>query len=201
MQRETIGVDLDDVLCNNAEAIIDFSNANYGTSLKLETYGDHWAKMWGVDHQEAERRAIEILTPERVAVYGVKKGAHAALEILSEDSDVYIITARLRCLIDVTHDRMNYYFPGLIKGIHFVPIWEPNNQLTKADFCRQIGAGKLTDDLAKHCNIAAQAGIRAFLFGDYNWNHNEPIVEGVTRCANWDQILAQLGKRALTESD
>jgi 5'(3')-deoxyribonucleotidase len=102
----------------------------------------------------------------------------------------HIVTARRAHLIDTTREWLANYFPGYFKDIHFVPIWEPGNTITKADICKQIEADYLIDDLPKHCNVAADGGIKAILFGDYSWNKNENLHSGVVKCKDWDSVLS-----------
>ena len=91
--------------------------------------------------------------------------------------------------VEPTYEWVKKYFPGVFEGVHFVPIWETNNKVTKAEICQQIGADYLIDDLPRHCNLAAEVGIKALLFGDYSWNRNEEITEGVTRVKDWPAVV------------
>lgn len=196
MTRKSIAVDLDDVLAAHVEAFIEFSNANYGTHLTIEDYDDHWNDLWGVDRAEIDKRAAKFLIPGTVAEFVVKEEATAALRKLKQEYDLYIVTARGQHLIGTTTEWVEKHFKGLFKATHFVPIWDPHNQLTKGDICKQIGANYLIDDIAGHCNTAAASGVKAILFGDYAWNRQEAIVSGVIRCKNWDDVLAYLGVKA-----
>jgi 5'(3')-deoxyribonucleotidase len=189
MTRKSIAIDLDDVLAAHVEAFIAFSNAHYDTNLTVDDYSDYWASLWHVDDEEIERRAVEFHVPESVAGYAVKEEAIVALQKLHKNYDLYIVTARAKALLAITQKWIDKYFPGIFAGVHFVPIWEPNNKITKADICNQIGATYLIDDLPRHCNVAAESGLTAILFGDYAWNRHEPLDEGVIRCKTWDEIV------------
>ncbi len=190
MKKIKIAIDLDDVLAAHAEAFIKFSNKSYGTSLTVEDYSDHWADLWSVEHDEIERRASEFHIPEGVAAFSVKQESISALKQLSDHHLLYVVTARSQVLIGTTRNWLDKYFPKVFQDIHFVPIWEPNNTITKADICKKIGADYLIDDLPRHCNLVAEAGLRAILFGNYAWNRYEKIVAGVTRCRDWEAVLA-----------
>ena len=190
MNRERIAVDLDDVLAANVESFISFSNKNFGTSLTWKNYHHSWAEMWGVDEAEAERRNLMFHNAENFMNFQAIPKAQEALQYLGKKYDLYLVTARRKISIDLTFEWLNAHFANVFQGVHFVPIWEPNNTLTKADICQDIGAEYLIDDLAKHCNPAAKAGIKAILFGDYDWNRDEDVVPGVIRCANWQEVLA-----------
>ncbi|CAN5610997.1 hypothetical protein BH23PAT1_BH23PAT1_3910 [soil metagenome] len=189
MKRQTIAVDIDDVLAAHAEAFIDFSNKKYGTSLTLEDYHDHWSYVWKVEYSEIERRAKEFHVPKSVMQYKLIQEADKAIHRLSGNYDLVIVSARGQDLLQTTREWIDNYFAGLFVDTHFVPIWEPNNTVTKADICKQIGAAYLIDDVPGHCNIAAEEGITALLFGDYAWNRHEKIADKVVRVKNWQEVV------------
>lgn len=189
MIKEAIAVDLDDVLAEHVEAFINFSNKKYGTRLKVQDYYERWAELWQIENDEAERRAAEFHTSENISRYRMKIDSLDALKILSKYYDLYIVTARRKWVIEDTIEWVNKHYPNLFKGIHFVPIWEPNNKVTKAEICKEIGANYLIDDSPQHCNIAATNGIKAIMFGGYPWNNDKNTVDGVTRCTNWEEVL------------
>ena len=185
----SIAIDADDVLAAHADAFIRFSNANYGTNFTVEDYHDDWPKLWNISHEEMEERAKRFHITESVAKYELIKEADNALVKLGDKYRLFLVTARPKHNTEPTHEWINRNFPGLFEAIHFAPIWELNNTVTKADICRQIGAEYLIDDLPRHCNLAAQSGIKALLFGDYSWNRYEEVEDGVTRVKNWQQVL------------
>lgn len=181
---------MDDVLAGHAEAFIQFSNGNYTTNLTIEGYSDHWTDFWGdIGHDEIERRAMEFLTYESVNQFEPKEDAMKALANLSKNNDLFVVTARPRHLLDASHRWINKHFKDIFKDIHLVPIWEPNNKITKADICKQIGATYLIDDSVSHCNLVAEGGMKAILFGDYAWNRKEYINDGVIRCKGWSEVV------------
>ncbi|HYF96495.1 MAG TPA: hypothetical protein VD947_00480, partial [Patescibacteria group bacterium] len=59
-RKQTIAVDLDDVLAAGAQGFVDFSNRRWGTQLKVEDFTERWADIWGVDLEEEKRRANDI---------------------------------------------------------------------------------------------------------------------------------------------
>lgn len=189
MKKSLIAFDLDDVLAAHVEAFIDHSNSAYGTSFEIEDYTEHWPSLWGIDEEEMERRAYEFHTHQNVLNFKVKDEAQAALSKLSSKYDLCIVTARRRHLLEITRTWVEQHFPNVFNDIHFVPIWEPGNKVTKAEICKQIGADFLVDDLARHCNVAAEGGIKTVMFGDYSWNRNDQLLPSVTRCVNWQELL------------
>jgi 5'(3')-deoxyribonucleotidase len=189
MSRETIAIDVDDVLAAHIEAFVAHSNVMYGTNLTPEQYSEVWSEIWGVDHNTVEQRALEFHHPEIVGNFGVIKDAQEALEQLKVKRDLVIVTGRSKHIIDTTKDWLGKNFPGLFSDVHFVPIWEPDNKITKADICVDIGADYLVDDLIRHCNLAAQVGIKAVLFASHAWNQDEELHPDVTRVDNWQEVV------------
>jgi 5'(3')-deoxyribonucleotidase len=189
MKQKSIAIDVDDVLADHAEAFIVFTNQNYGTNIILEDYSDDWRNIWtDVDDDEVYRRAMEFLTIESVYNFEPKEGALEVLKGLSKTSELFIVTARPSHLTEVTIKWVEKYFSGIFKGVHMVPIWEPNNTVTKADICNQIGAKHLIDDNVEHCNIAHDGGMQSIVFGNYIWNRSLDINDGVVKCSNWQDI-------------
>ena len=177
------------MLASHAEAFVAFSNANYGTRLTPEDYREEWSKLWKVGPEEVERRANEFNKAEAIGSFSVKKQALPALQSLNNDYALCIVTARRQMAVETTMGWLDNHFPDIFKGVYFVPIWEPDNTVTKADICQEIGADFLIDDLPRHCNLAAARGIEAILFGSYSWNRDEETVAGVTRCKDWTKVL------------
>lgn len=186
-----IAVDLDDVLAAHVEAFVEFRNSRYATNITTEEYNDHWLNIWGdVSHDEIVARAAEFHTHESVVMYEVKPGAQDAIATLARDNDLYIVTARPKQIVDASLEWIDMHFPGIFKDVLFVPIWDPANTKTKADICKEIGATYLIDDIPRHCDIAAAAGITAILFGDYSWNRSHDLTDGVIRCKTWADVIA-----------
>jgi uncharacterized HAD superfamily protein len=193
MTRPTIAVDLDDVLALHAAAFVRFSNENYGTELTPEEYDDMWTNLWGdMTWDEIEARAAVFHTPENTLAYAKIDEASPVLARLRERFRLVIVTARPKHLMQVTHQWLAEHHTDVFEEVHFVPLWLPNNTVTKADICKQIGAEYLIDDTVRHCNIAAESGITALLFGNYRWNRNgiDPRVQQVH---NWGEVEAYFG--------
>jgi len=187
MTKTIIAVDMDDVLTQHVEAFVSFSNERYRTNLTKDQYDEHWANLWHVDREEIERRATEFHTAERIGSYDKIDEAAPVLKKLRQKYDLVIATARSKNAIEVTYSWLDKHFPGVFSEVHFVPIWEPNNTITKAQICQKIGAEYLIDDVLRHCNLAAQGGIQALLFGDYNWNKGE-TEPSVKRVKGWSEV-------------
>jgi 5'(3')-deoxyribonucleotidase len=196
MNFETVGVDADDVLAAHIEAFIRHSNDNYGTNLTPEDYHEQWGKLWGVDHDEVERRALEFHKPEIVGNFGVIEEAEFALRSLKKHRELVVVTARAKHITDITLEWIDRHFPNIFTETHFVPIWEPGNTITKADICRQIGADYLIDDLVRHCNVAAEAGIQPILFRRINWDQGQEPHPKTIQVQSWQEVLEYFDGRS-----
>lgn len=195
VSRKTIAIDVDDVTAAESESIRQFINMTYGLNLTPADYDvegpywGYWEHVWGVDKDTGKRWYEAYLESGAKATAQVVEGAIEAINALKENYELVIITSRHDTLIDITHEWLEKHFPKTFKGVHFTEVWESDEKVTKALICRKVGADYLVDDSADHCNLAAEEGIKALLFGDYGWNRKLPVVEGVKRVKNWQEVL------------
>lgn len=189
MAKQMIAVDIDDVLADHVAAFAVFSNTKYGTDIGKHNYDDHWSNIWAVEKAEIERRALEFHTPESIMEYELIEEAQAALDQLSQRFNLAIVSARPEHVLDATRLWLGKHFGEIFKEVHFVPYWDKINPRSKAEICKEIGASYLIDDIVKHCNLAAESGVQALLFGDYSWNQGDDIHPDVLRVKNWQEVL------------
>jgi 5'(3')-deoxyribonucleotidase len=81
----------------------------------------------------------------------------------------------------------------LVDEVHFLGAYEnidfdSSHKKTKDEICVRLGADYLIDDQPKHVLSAYKAGVGAILFGDYGWNRNVLVDDGVKRARNWDEV-------------
>src|SRR5262245_55661977 len=183
-----IAVDIDDVLAEHIEAFVMFSNSKYATDLKPEDYSDDWSDLWSDGDDEVERRAIEFHSTE-IDNFGAIQEALPVLKALKNDYRLVIVSARRKDTINRSFKWMDKNLYGVFEDVHFVHNWEPNNEVTKADICKSIKADYFIDDLIRHCNLAAETGIKTILFDRVNWNQPEKIHQGVVRVQNWQEVM------------
>lgn len=187
--KPTIAVDVDEVLAQHAQEFVDFSNRNYGTHLTIDDYSDHWLDMWKVDRDEGERRAKEFHNSTHISDMARLNDADKVLKELAKKYRLVIITARRLELEKVTLAWLDKHYPLLFAEVKFVNVWAHRGDVvSKAEVGRELGASYLIDDNPTQCKLAAEAGIKALLFGDYVWNRANDSVEGVTRVANWQEV-------------
>lgn len=194
MKRKTIAVDLDDVLADSAAKFVAFSNKQWGTSLEVDDYSEHWAEMWGIDLEEALERREHIYKEAVQINLEAFSGVKEILTELGERFDLIIVTSRPLVLQKGTIQWLEQYYGGLFKDIHFAGIWDGKhdvdvaNLMTKASLIKELGADYFIDDHPKHCFAVAAEGIPAVLFGDYSWNRDLELPSGVTRAKDWKAV-------------
>lgn len=199
---KTIAIDIDDVLAANAEGFIKFSNRRWGTRLKPDDFTEHWAKLWGIDHKEVERRRDVILKSKVHMTYRFFDEAKPVLKKLAKNYRLVIVSSRSKQISKDTTDWIKENFGEIFSEIHYAKIWDDFDRpvteklkMTKAQILREIGADYLIDDQPKHCVAAAKAGIKALLFGDYKWNRNFKLKQNMVRVKNWQEVLEYFTRR------
>jgi uncharacterized HAD superfamily protein len=198
MRRQIIAVDLDDVLSATAEGFAMYINERWGGDHRADNYLEEWAVFWGVSLEEALKRSEEYHASDAVAQYRHDERASSVLRELHLRYDMVVVTSRRSALKQHTDVWLEKHFPGLFKEVRYAGIWDVSHNTdqevqlrlnqTKAEICREIGADYLIDDHPKHCIGAAEAGLKAVLFGEYTWNQVPKLPAGVTRACNWDEV-------------
>lgn len=193
---KTIAVDIDDVLAANAEGFVKFSNERWGTNLTPDDYTEHWAQMWHTDYEEEKKRRDEIIAAKVFVNHRFFTEAKPVLKELKKKFRLVIVSSRGPAIRDETIKWLDKEFKDIFEEIHFAPIWDDMEKhtleklkYTKAEILQQIGADYLVDDQPKHCVAAAEAGIKAVLFGDYKWNRDIKLKKDMYRAKNWQEVL------------
>lgn len=189
-KKLTIAVDVDDVLAQHYEALVDFYNQRYDAQLTFDDYiSDHWSDVWNLSQEETQERAEVFAASNLHETFLLKDFAQEAIQKLEKQYNLVVITARRKQNVDVTHQWLAKHFPNTFGHVRFLPIWDTNTTETKASIAHELDASFLIDDSLKHCTLAAEAGMKAILFGDYPWNQAETLPFGVTRCKDWMAVL------------
>jgi uncharacterized HAD superfamily protein len=193
VKKPIIAIDIDDVLAAEAAFVIAYSNQHWNHRLTVDDYQEFWEAMWSVDHDEAERRSIELHAPGVEGSYEPLAGACAALERLRERFNLAVVTSRREMVRQETLDWLDRQIgKDVFSQVVFTGIWDTGvvgaHQLTKTEILRSFGVSYLVDDQLKHCRAAAESGVRAVLFGNYPWNQADSLPDGVVRCADWAAV-------------
>jgi uncharacterized HAD superfamily protein len=199
MSRETIAVDVDDVLASEREAVRNYINGEFGTDHTLDDYSvegpyeRYWEHVWQVPDEVARQRFEAYLRSGIHESMRAHDGAVGTIERLRENYDLAVVTSRQDILFDITRAWLEECFPRAFKRVEFVAAWSKDEKVSKAVVCRGIGASYLIDDNLDNCRVAAEVGIKGLLFGNYGWNRNKDLPPGVVRVENWKSIGEYFG--------
>ncbi|HMH30906.1 MAG TPA: hypothetical protein VK534_00330 [Methylomirabilota bacterium] len=196
MARETIAVDIDEVLFPFAVNFTEFHNREYGTRTALKdikTY--HFQHDFGITMEEAVSRVYEFSGLSHDHIEPLEASQEAILD-LSEDYDLALVTARSPRFEASTKKWISRHYGDIFAGATFIdysPAME--KPLKKIDICREIGAVALIDDSLGHVSECAEVGIAGVLHGNYPWNQANELPELVTRCEKWPAVLEYFNGR------
>lgn len=202
--KETLAIDIDDVINPSLASFIAFQNEKYGTDLTLDHFMHH-DDYWGY-YERALGRAAGIGAAECLDRYEqFKESVEPDSQIVSDEVriglnglkrwfDLQIITARDYSSRDRTVEWVEAQLPDVFSDIHFNRT--PEAEVPKVEICRKIGAVCLIDDAPEHVNAAAEAGVRSILFGQYGWNMRHEVHPTVVRIPTWQETFAFLEKSA-----
>lgn len=196
--KKVIAIDIDDVMSPCAESFIKYHNDVYKTNLSLSdiTYtGEYWGywsralnNLLGIDEYEANRRFEEfLLSDEHRSGQPISEEIKQYIYSLKKQFRLEVVTARHYSMREQTLTWLNNQLPDVFDEIHFID--SIDKTITKVDVCKQIRAEYIIDDSVEHCNLAAQSGVKAILFGNYGWNSHQNINDGVVRLSNWDDVI------------
>lgn len=190
-KRKTIAVDIDEVLILHNAALARLHNKLFETEHTVDDYHDDWPALWGVDREEAERRAdIWRESKEWIDRHEqVIEGALEGLTKLKEHYNLVIVTGRSKNVAEFTEKWLEETFPDVFSEVHFIGIWEEGKGRTKAEICKQIQASYIIEDSMEQARKCAQIGVETLLFGDYNWNQIKELPKNITRVADWKAVL------------
>lgn len=185
-----IGVDLDDVLVDYIGGFSDFYNKRYKTNFSTGDFKSHniWETIGG-----SKLRAVFLVNlfyySKLFDEINLIDGARKAIKELSENNDLFILTARFRHFKKKTEKFIERNFDAGIEKVFYTGFYNPTGKL---DLCKREGIDLLIEDNEHYASSCAGEGINVFLF-DRPWNQNSGC-EGIQRVYNWNEILEKINK-------
>lgn len=203
--KQTIAIDIDDVISDTTEAMRIWGNKVTGVELTPEQYkvpgNDYWGyyeRIWaqhGVDDRlkyddfEAELIADQTQVP-------LVASASLVVEELQKRFHVILLTSRNPALEAGTREWLKDNLNGDIK-LYFAKNGRINEGRSKGELCKELGAFLLIDDNVEHCQSAVDNGVKAILFGEYGWQN--AAVEGAVSCRDWPAVLEYFDGRSFRD--
>lgn len=197
VRRLIIAVDCDDVLLPTAPAIIEAYNDTYGTSLDLTDFYSKDPKKWDVvDIREASDRVGMFLLSDNADI-APEDSTIQAIQDLSRNHELHLVTGRNQSLEGLTVDMINRYFAGCFTSIELTNFYDDNRRRTKGEVCQELNADILVDDHIEHINSVLESGLKeVIVFGDYPWNQVETLPAGAKRCRDWQEVSGEIERIA-----
>jgi len=184
-----IGIDLDDVLADFVPSFLNFYNAKYGKKIRIEEIHsfDLWKCGIGKTREEASFFIKQFYESADFDSISLIKGAGEAVDYLSENNDLSIITSRNPEAREKTEKFLQRYFPK-------IPVFYSGGNYssgkTKAEICSETGREIFIEDCLNYAVECSKLVGRVLLF-DRPWNQ-ENVDVNILRVKNWGEILEKL---------
>ncbi|KAI7881783.1 hypothetical protein K492DRAFT_230185 [Lichtheimia hyalospora FSU 10163] len=206
-QPKTVAVDLDQTLAHTLEAMIDWHNQIYHTSLTMADFDTHdYSRVWGGSHEEACLKVREFYdSPHFERIQPIHDFALETLKILKKRKfTLVIITSRQQFIAEDTKKFVDKHYPGIFESIYFCNLGLSDaEQLEyvskpKSAICQEIGVDVLIDDGLDHAiDCATSLDIEVLLYdrkNQYRWNHlnNKTTCGGNNRPVSLTAMSRQL---------
>lgn len=189
-----IAIDVDEVLADQLSSIIAFHNAKYGTALRREDFATYkfW-EVWGGTREEAIQKTRAFHQGPRAAHIAPIAGAQGAIQELSRQHELVVVTARWNDIAAETQQWIEEHFPQAFSQFHFANHYalDGSPERTKLEICQEVGADLLIDDSLPNVTDMAHIGKRGILL-DYPWNHSDELPQGVSRVHSWSEALQHI---------
>jgi len=185
-----IFIDLDEVLCNFIEKFLLFHNRIKNTNFKFEQVKEyHMNKLWGVSREEIVKELKEYYDSKEFENLSIIPGAKKAIDILSKNNELIIITARPNFLKEKTEIWINKNFPNKFSTIYLTNEGTHNEPTEKkVDLCLKLGIKLVIEDSLENAIDCAKAGMKVFLLNK-PWNQCENLPENINRVYSWEEII------------
>ncbi len=197
MHRPVIAVDIDDVIVPHFGELAHFASETFGIHLTAhEMFYAGTVKTiverTGLDKETIMKRIDDFLMTDEFYIDPVP-GSKKVLPALAQYYDLVIVTSRPQPMKDPTTHWLEAHFPKLFSHIRVVghERWGLG-VAPKGDIFRELGVSILIDDHPSHCNDAVALGIRALLFGEYEWTSANEVSREVEHVRNWDEVADAL---------
>lgn len=194
MTKQTIAIDIDDVLADTTDALRLFVNQKFGLELKEHHYrikSEYWGyyeTVWAHNGLETEGILDEFHAKYTLSQADTKpvQGSKDGVANLAAKYRLIAVSSRGIAQQAETERWMHDIFGDVFDVIRCIDTRKTG--MEKGEVCHELGASYLIDDNVDHCSSAIKSGLTAILFGMYGWQHEDRVSEKAVRCINWDEV-------------
>ena len=116
------------------------------------------------------------------------------MQRLTQEHDIYVITARPSYLEDKIRNRIESNYGACFKDIILTDqVFEKDNARKKSEICNDVGAKLMIDDSVNHAYDCVSEDIDVFLM-DMPWNQNYKADDKIIKVYSWDDIEKTINK-------
>lgn len=187
-----IGIDLDEVVVEFARGYLKLYNLKYKRNILFENIFSYnlWEPL-GISREEVFQLADEYYNSEDFESIEFIKDAKEALQKLSKNNKLFIVTSRPVKIKEKTEIFFKKNFPFInFDIIHSGDLFDGQGK-PKAEICMEKGLDVFIEDRKEYALECAKKKIKVLLF-DKPWNKNCKTPENIIRVYNWKEILDKI---------
>ncbi len=195
-----LAFDCDDVLVLTGQDLISEYNRRHHTVVEpRHLYGTAGIEVWGVDEEEACQRVEALIREERHETLAPTQDMVTAVRSLARFcKEAHVVTSRSYERAAATERLVYGHYTGIFRAIHYANSYSPGTppelRRTKGSICNEIGADIAIDDNVGHAeSVLRESQVQlAIVYGDYAWNRDLTLQEGMVRCTTLPEVEAEV---------
>jgi uncharacterized HAD superfamily protein len=190
-----IAIDIDEVLADSITNWRNYAKNVYCIEVSDEELGKiPYLSFLGNSNEEISERIRVFNNSEHFYKTKPVEGAQDAVDLLSKDHTLKIVTSRPFGIKEQTIEWIEKYFPGKFSEIHFnnetkAKSYSLGDGRHKGEMLEELGTDVFIDDYIEYVN-GCPKHIKAILL-DKPWNQGK-LDSNVTRVNNWPEIIKKI---------
>lgn len=192
MEKEKIGIDIDEVVVEFMEGYLKFHNKKYNTNYNLNDITNY--HLWLSGLHKTKEESVKDVTEFSNSIYfdsiSLVKNVKSHLEIILKKYNSYFVSSRSELLSEKTKNFFYSNFPS--NRYKFIFSGEIYGGKSKAEICKEENIYKMIEDNADYALDCAKNGVITFLL-DKPWNKSYEKHENIVKVKNWKEIMEKLG--------
>lgn len=188
--RQTIAIDIDDVLFDFTNRYLSFHNEQYGTAFDIGhiTSINLYEATGGTPEDDIRKIEQFQTTTDHLDGHPAAESLDV-LRRLGKSCDLVVVTARQTAIRERTRRWIERHFPGVFREVRFANYWEVSLPLvSKGEVCVELGVDVIVDDQLNYLKDCADKGVRGILFGDYPWNAGATDNPLIRKARSWHEL-------------